>query len=140
MCYKFGLKYVIPIIRIMLSYNRLHLVPKGEIYDILWGIGCLIWGEFLMLFTSFFIIWARIYTPVSRLLIYWTIGIAFIITVLFLIKVKREKVCESLIEEADKLTKEEHRIRRKVLLPKFLLYYMLPLISVGITAWLTSIV
>lgn len=139
MFYKIGLKYVIPVVRIMLSNNRLYSVPKGEIYDILWRIGCLIGAELLMPITIFFIIWARIYEPVSRLLIYWIIGCAFIIAALFVIKVKREKACESLIEEADNLTKEEHRKRKKALLPKFLLYYIAPLISVGITVWLTSI-
>lgn len=139
MCYKIGLEYIIPVIRVMLSNNRLYSVPKGEVYDILGRIGCLVWAELLMPITIFFIIWARIYEPVSRSLIYWIIGIAFIVTALFLIKVKREKACELLIEEADKLTKEEHRKRRKALLPKFLLYYMSPLIGVGLTAWLTSI-
>lgn len=139
MFYKIGLKYIIPVVRIMLSNNRLYSVPKGEIYDILWRIGCLIGAELLMPITIFFIIWARIYEPVSRPLIYWIIGFAFIIAALFVIKVKREKACESLIEEADNLTKEEHRKRKKALLPKFLLYYIAPLISVGITAWLTSI-
>lgn len=140
MCYKIGLKYVIPVIRIMLSNNRLYSVaPKGEIYDILLGIVCLIISEILMPFITVFIIWARIDEPVSRSLIYSIIGITIIIAILFSIKLKREKVCEFFIEEADKLTKEEHRKRKKTLTPTFLLYYMTLPISVGIALWLTSI-
>ncbi|EOS08840.1 hypothetical protein C802_04292 [Phocaeicola sartorii] len=140
MFYKFGLNYVIPVIRIMLSNNRLYPVtPKGEVYDILWRITCLIMTEILMPFTILFIIWARIDKPVSRPLIYWIIGIAIITAILFSIKLKREKVCELFIEEADKLTKEEHRQRKKALATTFLLYYMTLPVSVVLTAWLTDI-
>ncbi|RGQ11602.1 hypothetical protein DWZ09_17890 [Bacteroides cellulosilyticus] len=130
--YKFGLNYITPVIRIQLSYNRLYRVPKfrtpkNEINDIHWGIIILVFSEILIQMVIPFFVYARLWHPAPKNLVYSVVVIAAIVAILFMQKVKKEKVYENLTEEANKLTKEEHKARRKALIPTFLLYYMLPI-------------
>lgn len=131
MLYKLGLSYITPVIRAMLSYNRLlNRVPKNEIGDIHWRIMCLFFSELLMPIGIATFVYARLWKPAPRELIYSIITIIAIIAFFFMQKIKKAKVYQRLIEEANKLTKEEHKARRRDLLPTFILYYMMPIISV----------
>ncbi len=136
--YRFILMYITPVIKIMLSYNRLHYIPKNEISDIHWKIILLFACELLMLPTAILFTWARIYYPAPQMLIYSILMMVYIISFLSLWVVKKNKYYELLIEEADGLTEKEHRTRRKNLLPIFLLYYMSPLIIMWGVCWLVQ--
>ena len=101
--------------------------PKSEINDIHSGIIILLFSEILMQTGVPLFVYARLWQPAPMWFVYSIIIITAIVSILFMRKVKKAKVYEELLEEANKLTKEEHKARRKALLPKFLLYYMLPI-------------
>lgn len=133
MIYQFGLNYITPVIRIQLSYNRLGRKlrfrnPKDEIDYIHPTIVCLLFSEIFTLTVIPFLIYARMWQPSLIRFVYILAIIAVTISILFMRKVKKAKVYEKLLEEANKLTKEEHKVRRKALLHKSLLYYLLPII------------
>ncbi len=133
--YKIGLSYITPIIMIQLSNNRLYRTPmfrtsKGEINDIHWKTVILVFTEMLMQAGIPFFVYARLWHPAPKGFTYSIIVVIAIIAILFMQMLKRTRVYENLVEEADKLTKEEHKTRKKRLLSTFLLYYILPIASV----------
>lgn len=131
MLYKLGLNYITPVIRAMLSYNRLlSNIPKNEINDIHWRIICLLFSELLIPIGLLTFIYARLWEPLPRVLIYGIVIIIAIISLSFMYNVKESKEYERLIEEANKLNKEQHKVRRQSLLPTFIVYYILPIISI----------
>ena len=85
--YKFGLNYITPVIRIQLSYNRLYRVPKfrtpkNEINDIHWGIIILVFSEILIQMVIPFFVYARLWHPAPKNLVYSVVVIAAIATFL----------------------------------------------------------
>lgn len=136
MLYKIGLKYITPIVKIMLSNNRLNCVPKDEINDIHWKIILLVACELLMVPTVILFTWAHIYQPAPKTVILGIMMVVYVTSLLFMQNVKKAKYYESLIEEANEQNEEEHRANRKVLLPVFLLYYISPLIGMILSCWL----
>lgn len=116
--YKIGLSYITPIIMIQLSNNRLYRTPmfrtsKGEINDIHWKTVILVFTEILMQAGIPFFVYARLWHPVSKNFAYSIIVVIAIIVILFMQMLKKTRVYANLLEEADKLTKEEHKTRKK---------------------------
>ena len=72
-----------------------------------------------------FFVWANLYQPALKIYIYCLMGFCIGISCLFIYAIKKKGIIKSFIKEADAMTKEQHKARRKGLVVKFVFGYML---------------
>lgn len=125
MLFDLGLKYITPVLQILFSYNRLHEVPKNEKEEISSKVQMLVSTQLMITGVVPFSLWAHLYHTAPKVYIYTWVCSAFIVGYFFMRVMKKRKILDVFMEEANKMTTEQHRACRKKLLPKFLLYYIL---------------
>lgn len=115
MVFDIGVKYVTPVVRVMLSYNRLYGVPKNEQLEMFSRLLVFVAAQMVIPLIAPLFVWANLYQLVPKIFIFCLMGFCTVINCLFIYAIKKNGVIESFIEEADVMTKEQHKARRKAL-------------------------
>ena len=125
MIFVIGVKYITPVVQAMLSYNRLHVVPKNEQSEIFYRLFILVAVQIMIPLIAPLFVWANLYQPVPKTFSFCLLALCAVISCLLIYAIKKKGVIESFIEEADIMTKTQHKARRKALVVKFVFGYML---------------
>lgn len=124
MLYRLLLSYMVPLIEVILSGNRLKKGPQNDSFETFWTVVIGLSSHLIFIAIIPLFIWARLYQPAPRLLVEVILGMCFIISFLLTLIIKKNKIFDQMIEEANKQTKEQHRERRKALKLKFFFGYV----------------
>lgn len=128
--FKLGLKFITPVLQVMLSYNRLHKVPKNELQETLARLQIFFTAEIMIPGIAPLFAWANLHhQPIPDIYIFGSMLIYFLIGCVFIYSLKRRNIVETFIKESDAMTREQHHARRKSLVLKFILWYISPIIA-----------
>lgn len=115
--------YLTPLINVILSRSRLKKVPQDDFYETFLLVVIAVASQLSFIAAVPLCICAKLFTPAPKPLVYAIISICFIISYFTISSIKT--MLTNLIQEANRLTKEQHRKRRKDLLLKFTFAYAL---------------
>lgn len=125
MIFKFVLNYVTPLLQSMLSYNRLHIVPKYERLDIISCLLIFLTAQMIIPEAAVLFVWANLYQPVPQICVLYGMFVDFLVSCFFVYVLVKHDIINSLISEADTMTREQHIARRKNFALRFVFLYML---------------
>lgn len=125
MLFKFGLNYVTPLLQSILSYNRLHAVSKYERLELIFTLLMFVTVQIMVLEVAPLFVWANLNEPISQKYVLYGIFVDFLISCLFVYALVKHGTINSLIKEANAMTKEQHIARRKAFVLRFVFLYML---------------
>ena len=125
MLFKFGLNYVTLLLQSMLSYNRLHVVSKYEQLEIISRLLLFFTVQMIIPEVALLFVWANLYQPVPQIYVLYAIFVDFLVSCFFVYALVKHGIIQSLIKEADTMTREQHIARRKAFALRFVFLYML---------------
>ncbi len=124
-----ALKYMTPFVRTSFSTNKVQTHRKISKWDLYFHLTFLLWMDitFPTVIVPLFVK-ARLHDPVSDVFKYGLLAALFLFALSTVITGVNSGFFKDLEAEADAMTLEEHKLRRKKSLGKFLLYYILPIV------------
>ncbi|MBS6238256.1 MAG: hypothetical protein KH897_07770 [Bacteroides sp.] len=121
----FIFKYTKTLARIILTGNRLGRVTGNETVNVFITLVICLGSQLVFIAAVPVYIHAKLYHPLPKSIIYLIIAICAIISFCIVGIIYEKGVIKHLIEEARALSDEEHRIRRKSLMLRFIFAYAL---------------
>ena len=121
----FVLKYTETLIRGILTGNQLGRVTGNETVNVFITLVICLGAQLAFIAAVPTYIYAHVYHPVPKNIAYLVLVICGIISFCIVGVVYEKGVIKRLIEEARALSDEEHRMRRRALLPRFMFTHAL---------------
>ena len=121
----FIFKYTETLARIILTGNRLGRVTGNETVNVFITLVICLGSQLVFIAAVPVYIHAKLYHPLPKSIIYLIIAICAIISFCIVGIISEKGVIKHLIEEARALSDEEHRMRRRALLPRFMFTHAL---------------
>ena len=121
----FIFKYTETLARIILTGNRLGRVTGNKTVNVFITLVICLGSQLVFIAAVPVYIHAKLYHPLPKSIIYLIIAICAIISFCIVGIISKKGVIKHLIEEARALSDEEHRIRRRALLPRFMFTHAL---------------
>ena len=127
--YLHSLRYMTPFVKYKLSYNRArNFVPKNEAFYIYEDAAILLGLQLVVLPGILIVVLGSMFNYSIKSSLFILMILAFLIAFIIIYIAKKRCYYISLLREAEEMTLDEHRARKKELLPTSFLRYMLPTI------------
>ena len=127
--YLHSLRYMTPFVKYKLSYNRArNFVPKNEASYIYEDAAILLGLQLVVLPGILIVVLGSMFNYSIKSSLFILMILAFLIAFIIIYIAKKRGYYISLLREAEEMTLDEHRARKKELLPTSFLRYMLPTI------------
>lgn len=121
----FILKYIETWIRGILTGNRLGRVADNETVNVFITLVICLGSQLAFIAVIPIYTYAHVYHPIPKNITYLILAVCAIISFCIVGVIYEKGIIKRLIEEARALSDEEHRMRRRVLLPRFMFTHAL---------------